>query len=281
MKTKLFTILIAVSVLFFVGCDDDNDVILIDMTPAAPQGVFSVTGDNAVYIYFNGPYESDIDGYIIWRSLEPLTNYGEIGTVDAVSNSNLDLIIYEYIDVAVNNGVTYYYAVSSVDNSGQISELSAEDVFDTPRPEGETILSDAAVNSNVSGYNFAAEARVSATSEVADVFVDRASDIFFINAGDILTDIQDMGFTSSLDDVGWAPEEGWSDIGWFEIIVGHTYVIWTNDNHFAKIRVLSINSISVNFEWAYQTDEGNPELKPVVPTATKPVHGDDYLRKNF
>ncbi len=279
MKTKLLTILIAVSALFFVGCGDDDDVILVDFSPAAPQGVYSVTGDNAVYIYFNGPYESDIDGYLIWRSLEPFDNYQEVGNVDAVSNPSLDLVIYEYIDVAVTNGVTYYYAVSSVDKAGQVSDLSAEEVFDTPRPEGETILSDAAISINESGYNFAFEARVSATSEAADVFVDRASDIFFINAGDILTDIQDMGFTSSLDDVGWAPDAGWSDIGWFEIIVGHTYVIWTNDYHFAKMRVLSINSNSVSFEWAYQTDEGNQELKPVV--LTKPVHDSDYLRKNF
>lgn len=281
MIRKFLTILIAVSATLFVGCDDDPDLILIDTVPATPQGVYSVTGDDAVYIYWNGPYENDIDGYIVWRSFEPLTNYEEIAYVDAVSNPDLDLLIYEYIDRNVVNGATYYYAVSSVDNAGQVSELSAENVFDTPRPDGVVILADSGSIINQSGYNFAAQAVVSATSEVADVFVDMFDGTFYLNARDVNTDIQDMGYTESFDDIGWAPTEGWSEVGWMEIILDHTYVIWTRDNHFAKLRVTAINSITVDFQWAYQTDDGNPELKPVVTTVTKPVHGPEYLIKSF
>ena len=72
------------------------------------------------------------------------------------------------------------------------------------------------------------------------------------------------GKHNDFDEVGWAPSDGWSDNGWLEIIQGHTYIVWTRDNHFAKMRVMSINSNSISFEWAFQTDEGKPELKPVV-----------------
>ncbi|UCE25453.1 MAG: hypothetical protein JSU74_05245, partial [Candidatus Zixiibacteriota bacterium] len=160
MSKKFLTILIAAASMLFMGCDNDDDVVVIDFAPAAPQGVYSVTGDNAVYVYFNGPYESDIDGYIIWRSLEPVHNYQDIGWVDAVANPNLDLLIYEFVDGSARNGVTYYYAVSSVDDAGQASELSAENVFDTPRPEGRVELFDSSYSMVTSGYNFAAQARV-------------------------------------------------------------------------------------------------------------------------
>lgn len=281
MIRKFMTILIAVSATLFVGCDDDPELIMIDTTPATPQGVYSVTGDHAVYVYWNGPYESDIDGYIVWRSFEPLTNYDDIAYVDAVSNPDLDLLIYEYIDQNVVNGATYYYAVSSVDKAGQVSELSAENVFDTPRPEGVVTLADSGSVMNQSGYNFAVQSVVSATSEVADVFVDMFDGIFYLNARDANTDIQDMGYTTSFDEIGWAPVDGWSEVGWMEIIDGHTYVIWTRDNHFAKLRVTGINSITVDFEWAYQIDDGNPELKPAVTSVAKPVHDTDYLIKEF
>lgn len=278
MIRKFLTIAIALTAGLLAGCEDDN-AILIDTAPMTPQGVYSVTGDNAVYLYWNGPYESDIDGYIIWRSFEPINNYQQIAYVDAVPNPALDLLIYEYIDHAVINGATYYYAVSAVDRAGQVSELSAELVFDTPRPDGAVTLADSGSVMNQSGYNFEARAIVSATSEVADVFVDLFGGIFYLNARDVYTDIQDMGYRDSFDDVDWSPTEGWSEVGWLEIIEGHVYVIWTRNNHFAKMRVESTGSISVDFLWAYQTDEGNTELKPVV--MTKPVHGPEYLIKSF
>ena len=43
--------------------------------------------------------------------------------------------------------------------------------------------------------------------------------------------------------------------------VGHTYVIWTWDNHFAKIRIKSISNERVVFDWAYQLLEGEQLLK--------------------
>ena len=277
-KSKLFPIVVVLGVLALVGCEDDNCI--FDPVPATPQGVFSVTGDRAVYLYWYGPYEADIAEFIIWRSDEPVHNYREVGRRAAVANPNLDLVVYEYVDDDLQNGCTYYYAVSAVDRAGQVSELSAEEVFDTPRAEGQVVLYDAAVRSDLSGYHFASYTRID--TSLADVYTGREGDVFFLNAGNMSTDIQDMGYTESFDEIGYAPQDGWSALGWLEIIQGHTYVIWTDDLRFAKMRVESIDYDDgfVLFRWAYQSAPNNPELVARPDGLGKPVHGPEYLRKD-
>jgi hypothetical protein len=45
------------------------------------------------------------------------------------------------------------------------------------------------------------------------------------------------------------------------LVEGHVYVVWTWDDHYAKVRVVSISPNSVVLDWAYQVDRGNPELR--------------------
>lgn len=261
---KISLILFMFLAFAFVGCDSDN--VVLDPRPAAPQGLYSVTGNSAIYFYFNGPYESDIKQYIILRSFEEFTNYVEIGIVQAVSNPNLDLLIYEYADNAVVNGITYYYAVRSVDFAGQRSELSAESIFDTPRPDGETDLYPFQTNSLLTGFSFLTKQPVPYNSTSADFFLkhDDISGIHSIEIGNSLVNIQDMGFSDSFDDISYAPQEGWSSFTEVELILGHTYVIWTDTENYAKIRPTQIftGSKAVHFQWAYQTTVNNPELAP-------------------
>ena len=274
MKTTLFTIIIMLSALFMVGCESDPaEVLIIDEIPAAPQGVTSVTGDEAVYIYWNGPYEDDIASYTIYRSFNAMTGYTLIGVVNVLSNPNLDLITYEYIDNSVVNGETYYYAVSSVDDAGQESELSAEDVFDTPRPEGTVTLFDMAYDPNASGFILdTVTARVAFDNPLADIYVDSDVNAFYLNTTFLGVDIQDMGYQISFDSISVAPLEGWSNNGWVELIIGHTYVVWDDDFFYAKLRVESFGLNSVNFRWAFQLDADNPELVQPKYEAEKPVH---------
>jgi hypothetical protein len=70
-----------------------------------------------------------------------------------------------------------------------------------------------------------------------------------------------MGYTSSLDDISKSPTEGWAPSKSAEAILGHTYVIWTRHDNYAKIRVTSVSASSITFDWAYQTAKGNIELK--------------------
>ena len=266
----IVAMLLGLTAFSFVGCDDKDEV--WDPIPATPQGVYSITGDRVVWVYWNGIYERDVRQYIVYRSLNETTGYTEIARINAADNPNLDLLIYEYADQTANNGTTYYYAVASLDMAGQVSALSAENVFDTPRPEGTISIFPNALEADLSGFNFETASLVNWQSATADVFVDSVAGIFYLNAADINTDIQDLGFTDNFDEIGWAPDLGWSQLGFSELILGHTYVIWTADNHFAKMRALSSNaSGSVTFQWAWQSVAGNPELAPVPDDNTKKI----------
>jgi hypothetical protein len=280
MRNLLVLLLLTLAVPLFVGgCEDDNNTIVVNRDPAAPQGVYTVTGDGMVTVWWNGPYERDIVEYSVYRSLQSTTGYTEIAQVVADDNPNLDLLIYSYVDNNVVNGQTYYYAVSSINDAGYESDLSAEDAFDTPRPDGEITLFPLQIDSTLAGFNFEAAARVAYSSVLADIYVDIFDGIAYLNAANIDTDIQDMGYTDTFDDISYAPTAGWSELGYVEVIFGHSYVVWTDDDHFAKVRVKAINpSGSIVIEWGYQTATGNPEL--IAPLELKrPVHSDSYLKK--
>jgi hypothetical protein len=275
---KLMTAFVILLSLVAVGCDNEDTIIVqeIDAVPATPQGVFSITGNSSVLILFNGIYEHDVDFYTVYRSNSAADGYVALADVNALANPNLDLLIYEYFDINAENARTYYYAVTATDHAGQESDLSAEDVFDTPRPEGNVTLLPMNDFPTVAGFNLAAAVQLDWDSELTDVWLDTAfivdgidtTWISYLNAGLYTpnpTDIQDMGFTTSFDDISYAPADGWSQLGYVEAIVGHTYVIWTSDDNFAKLRINSISaSGAVAFRWAYQEDVGNLELAPPV-----------------
>lgn len=265
-RIRLFLVLV-VAGLFAVlaGCEGDTLNGPDLQAPATPRGVYSVTGDHSVKIVWLGSDEQDLDGYRVWRSMNVDGPYHVIAEI-TVSDLPVRL---EYTDHDVQNGETYFYAVSSFDYAGNESELSYEDVFDTPRPAGYGVaLAAREYRAEDAGFDFSRHTVVHADDPDADIRISQDGTVFYLEAVDgidVLTDIQDFGYTETLDAVDWAPPSGWSANGWLEIIGGHTYIVWTRDNHFAKIRVTQINVHSIRVDWAYQVDVGNPELKPAVP----------------
>lgn len=251
MKVKLYLI----SLLITSGCvfyEEKNECDL--EPPSPPRGVYSVTGDRAVYLYWIPNPEPDLAGYRVWRSFYPEGPYCVIGETDNES----------FVDIEVVNGVTYYYAVTAYDFEGNESDFSYEIVFDTPRPEGVDYLESYTLDPDHSGYDFSRYEVTYYMDEETDFFYeyDDALQTGFIYARDEDTWIQDMGYTENFDEISYAPLEGWSNLGVLEAIEGHTYVFWTRENHFAKIRIEKIYSNgSMRFRWAYQVDEGNRELK--------------------
>ena len=148
--------------LLAVGCHDSNKVTNVDPLPARVDGVYSVTGDGEVTIYWRPNQDNDIDHYKIYRNSAPTGTFSLIGTSTSTS----------FVDTHVTNGVTYYYAVSAVDLAGQESaELSFENVFDTPRPEGfgATITNTFSADS-ISGWDFSARARRSSLDPSTDIY---------------------------------------------------------------------------------------------------------------
>ena len=71
-----------------------------------------------------------------------------------------------------------------------------------------------------------------------------------------------MGPTQDIWDIDYAPTSGWSPTKDEIAKVGHTYVIWTWDNHYAKVRISSMTSSRIVFDWSFQLVKGERQLKP-------------------
>ena len=253
---KKYAVLLAVIIsCLFLACDEkvyvDEDV----EAPAVPRGVESITGDGQVFLSWYPNAESDLDGYDVYRSFNENDGYELIATTGDPS----------FTDNAVANGQTYFYAVLAFDFSGNESELSYDTVFDTPRPEGAGArMYDQNRFPDIAGYDFSSYAIQDYRAASSDISFEyhQASGGLYINTLNADTQIQDYGYTKSFDDVSYAPEVGWSQLGFVEAISGHTYLVWTADNHFAKIRITDLTTDLVQFDWGYQIDPGNPEVKP-------------------
>jgi hypothetical protein len=230
--------------------------------PAPPRELWTLTGDGQVTLFWLPVEDSELDGYCIYRSPDPDGYYHRIATLNPEAAS--------FVDGDLEDGITYFYAVSSVNRYGDEGELS-EPVYDTPRPQGEVALRNSRLHPEHSGYDF--------SRYQVDDYRDLEADIYFWStdeAGpwmvatersqDSYTDIQDAGYVR-LDEIDRAPLEGWAPHGEVPLIAGHSYVVWTWDNRYAKFRVLSLTPDQALLEWAYQTDPGNRELSLPTPSA--------------
>lgn len=244
------------AILLLSGCDDIYEY-YDDTPPVAPRNIYTVTGDNRIDIFWDRNRESDLAGYNVYYSFSYNGKYTLIGSTRANS----------YIDDGAKNGETYYYAITAYDYDGNESELSNDVIYDTPRPEGfNQSIFDYSRFPNNSGYDFSKYLILPYNDQYADLFFENYNGKFFLNVWDD-SDIQDMGKTNDIWDIDVAPTGGWvplnsnENIKYTEAIIGHTYVIWTWDNHYAKVRIKNITGERVVFDWAYQLVEGNRELK--------------------
>lgn len=256
--TALFMIAILVITLFgcYIEAEDDE----IDREPPAiPRGVRTITGDGYVIIEWYPNGEFDLDGYTVWRS-ENNNDFDSIAELSVDSTA--------YTDRDVRNGRTYYYAVSAIDNDGNKSDLSPENAWDTPRPEGKNIiLDDYQLEPDRSGFDFSNPRRG------AIAWDDRSTDVYFgldeevfvrYLYSDNKTEMQDLGYHENFDGVDVVPEFGYTTL-FVELIEGHIYAIYTPDGNFAKIHVRRLTDDAVEFDWAYQTDPENIQLAPAHP----------------
>jgi len=243
--------------LLALGCHDKVTNVSTNPPPHTVDGVYSVTGDGRVTVYWRANQESDISYYKVYRNSAPTGTFTLIGSSSTTS----------FVDTGVTNGNTYYYAVSAVDLAGQESvDLSIENVFDTPRPEGFGVtLTNTFTTDATSGWDFSTQTRHPALDAQTDVYYGSQPGSFLVYVPDTLnTKIQDAGFVT-LRDVDFAPPSGWSADGIVEAVVGHSYIVHTRDNHYAKFEVKSRDGSSMVMDWAYQIDPNNPELTRRVP----------------
>ncbi|NWF50605.1 MAG: hypothetical protein HXY49_08690 [Ignavibacteriaceae bacterium] len=253
MKKTILISMLFISAYFFQACDVYDNYYADYDPPSPPGNVVVVNGNNRVDIYWDDNYERDLAGYNIYYSYSYDGKYTLIGS----TTGNY------FIDYEAANGTTYYYAVTAYDYNGNESDLSPDVAYATPRPEGfNQAIFDFRNFPNNSGYSFSDYSVVRYDDQRTDFFFENYNGTFYIDVWDD-TDIQDMGSTNDIYDIPYAPVSGWSTTKDAIAKVGHTYVIWTWDNHFAKIRIKAITPDRMVFDWAYQLVEGNRELKPV------------------
>jgi len=238
-----------------LGCRERDRIVAIDAAPFRVDGVRSITGDDRVTIEWRENQESDIAYYKVYRNGAPTGTFSLVGQATSPP----------FADLSVSNGVTYYYAVAAVDDAGQESaELSYENVFDTPRPEGTNLtLTNANTNDALSGLDFSDRSRQASANIQTDLYYAVSGGAYLVYAvGGTL--IQDTGYIA-LRDVDFAPPAGWSADGVVEAIPGHSYIVLTADNHYAKFEVVSRDASAMTMDWAYQIDPDNPELARKLP----------------
>jgi len=252
------------------GCDDDDDddcLTCPDEAPAAPRGLYSITGDGQVTLSWYANTEPDLDGYAVYRSESYDGTYHLIATIAPCEDDCLT----EEVEVAAPNGETWFYAVAAFDRHDHESELSYENVSDTPRPEGTATIVNSEVSIDGAGFDLSVPAIVAADDPHADFYYFHDAAGGLIVAGSLAfvhddTEIQDMGYTSNFDEIGYAPASGWSPLQSVEAIVGHSYVLLTRDDHYAKIRITEMTAAGLTFTWAYQRQVMNQELShPLKP----------------
>jgi hypothetical protein len=271
---RRFLVVFAVPLLLGVaGCDWKDDECggpqVDTQAPAAPRDLYSITGDRQVTLVWLANTEPDVRGYYLWwsdRYSGPYHLIAEVAVCDGC-------YWMEYAARGLENGETRFYAVSAYDDSENESDLSHEEVWDTPRPEGHAIIGNAnhLVDHSVAGFDLDAPMVVPADAREADFYYIHDPDTGgYLVAGSQYyggtetTEIQDMGWTGDFDEISFAPDDvGWSPTGTAEPIAGHTYVILTREGYYAKIRLTGVDAEHVGFDWAFQSAPGgmNRQLK--------------------
>lgn len=269
MNTKKILFALLLTGVLLTSCDVHDPDFERDYTPPLPPtGIVVVNGDNRVDLFWNENRESDIAGYNIYFNFTYEGKYTLIGSSPYAN----------FIDDEAVNGETYYYAVTAYDYNGNESELSHDVIYATPRPEGyNQSIFDYRNFPNNSGYSFSDYSVVPYNSLDADFFFENYNGEFYLDVWDD-TDIQDMGPTNDIYDIEFAPTTGWSTTKDEPAVIGHTYVIWTWDNHFAKIRISSMTNERIVFDWAYQIAEGNTQLKRSAPVEGRITLERQWLR---
>jgi hypothetical protein len=258
MKKVLLSIAVFINLLLLPACNindpnHNNHNNNYDNTPPAlPTGIQVLNGDNRVDLSWIKNRESDLAGYNIYYSTSYYGKYTLLGS----STVNF------YIDDGASNGVLNYYAITAFDQSGNESDLSKDVAYATPRPEGfNQAIFDYRKFPNTAGYSFSTYSVVASDSSLSNVFFENYNGKFYLDVH-TNSDILDAGPTNDIYDIASAPTSGWSPTHDTTAIIGHTYIIWTYDNHYAKVRVKNITNERIVFDWAYQLVPGNTQLKP-------------------
>ena len=260
-----------------------NSIVVDERLRLARPTTFATTSlDGAVFLaWSDNAYQSEPGAFKQYRVYSAGYDF-DAGLCDASWSLEGTTVSPEFLVGALPNGVSRCFGVSAESIEGYESLWS--DIYaDTPRPDGRNVLIyPMAVNPGLSGFRFFDDANGdgqasrlelglvgSGSSPSVDFQVvgDTGNVVFLVpvrsgvevalygtSAVGDLTDI-DVAPLTGFDVTGIQAVPGWGYV--FEMPGGDGYL------RFGALRPTHVSKDYVIFDWAYQTDPGNPELQHV------------------
>jgi hypothetical protein len=279
MRTRECGVWIVLLVALVAGCGDSVTEIVAPQDLAPPLGLASVTGDGAVTLSWQASnYDEDRQGFFVYRAdgaqslISPETIPAAFGTapVDTLVNNNPAGVFSTSVG-GLTNGTTYSFLVVAYKDNGDKASRPSNIVVDTPRVESLTLD----LVNGVGGLRYLdVNTQTVQTQEDTPQSADVLCQSFDPGAGSrhgIVgvngARIQDLGFVQSWDEIDEAPLGlGSYPAAEFSVqaLTGHVYAVFTGDNHYAKLYVVSVHSGDFGYQLrvAYQPQIGSNELKP-------------------
>ncbi len=228
-------VFLILSLIWAFGCETNNSVEPDTEPPSIPRGVLSATGNGRITVEWLPNGERDLAGYRVRRSPDD-SEYNLMADLSADA--------FRYVDKDDKNGRTYSYAVSAYNYDSHESELSPEQVYDTPRPSGSSVtLDDHSLVPDRSGFDFSRPDRgpIPWDSRAADVYCgwDTIVNVAYLFL-DNLTQMQDIGYHDKFSEVDVSPQAGFTS-EFVELIERHIYVFCTPEGNYAKIRMTAVS----------------------------------------
>jgi hypothetical protein len=261
------------------GCSNDDNNTGPGIPPDTPASVSSTSLDGAVALtWTDNSYQSDpalFSNYRVYATSYDLDNdvCGETWSLEGTT------VAPEFIVGALTNGIPRCFHVTAVSVDGFESGRSPLRA-DTPRPDARnvavaTLQSDPAV----SGFRFWDDLDADGQSDNNELGVVRAGtsdaiDFFVGRDVDGRVFLTPVRFGTGVEYYANAPVEDLTSIDFaedqvyrttsIEALPGYGYVFEMDGGdgfqRYGSLRVTHVGQTFIIFDWAFQTDPGNPEL---------------------
>lgn len=251
---------------------NSNPVIL-----QAPDSLISISLDGAVHLgwadnaYTNAP--NDFGHYRVYSTSYNLDN-NTCGTSWVTEGTT---VAPTFLVGAMTNGVPRCFGVSAISLEGSESDWSPLRQ-DTPRPDGRNVIVFLpTANATQSGFRFYKDLNgdglvsrtelglVGASTDTAmDFYLTSDTSGIYLTPKRSATDMMYYGSVplTELTDIDFAPDTGYTHSA-IQAKPLWGYVFRMNEGTFYRYGSLRVSAVGTNyviFDWAFQTDFGNPEL---------------------